>query len=420
MFQTLLEKFPKTPIMVITSQPRAEVEDNPTYNGEKRWGKNCPAYQINEALKEVCEHYAIPCLDLYSSSFIKPWITSNRNRLCPDGVHPNTEGQYVMAEQILPFVRSSWIPTENFANANVPLQGISMSHSTLTLEVGKQFTLNIIPTPSNASNANVTWKSSDSTKVKVEEAVLTGLAVGTSTITATSIEGGYTTTCEVTVVESGEGANIVSDGLVVYLDALDNTENSTTWSSRVGDLSGTMSNFNTTTSKYNETTKSIDLANQGSCTISGSGQTGSFTAECLMTLDGFNCSSTRIPFSNYSSSAINGGIGYLNRSTSVEISDRTGGTNVIASTTKDGSITTNYVLITITVDADKTTKLYLNSELKGSGTCNGFSNNDFILNHTSMTDPTKIGFASFRIYNRALTQSEIQTNLEAERMTRTF
>lgn len=421
MFTTLLEKFPKTPIMVITSQPRAAVEDNESYMGEKRWGKNTPACQINEALKEVCEHYAIPCLDLYSSSYIKPWITSNRNRLCPDGVHPNTEGQYVMAEQILPFVRQAWIPTDEFLNANVPLTGISLSQNSLTLGEGEQFTLSVIPSPTNASNANVRWSSNNTSVATVEEAVVRAVAVGNAVITATSIEGGYTATCNVTVSAEG-GTSIVADGLVTYVDALDNTENSTTWTSRNSGLDVTLSNIGTSVSGYDTATKSMKLNSTGTGVITGSGQTGAFTMEALLTIKAYNQNATIIPFSNYNPEEISNGVGFIIRSSTVEISDRTGSsTNVIASTDKDGSITTNYVLVSITVDSDKTTKLYLNGELKGSGVCSGFSTNDFILHHQLLKSNTSSNaIASFRLYNRALSKTEIQNNLTCEQLLRTF
>jgi hypothetical protein len=59
--------------------------------------------------------------------------------------------------------------------------------------------------PSDATNQNVTWKSSDETILKVEKGSdglsckVTALKVGKATVTVTTEDGGKTATCEVTV-----------------------------------------------------------------------------------------------------------------------------------------------------------------------------------------------------------------------------
>jgi hypothetical protein len=116
------------------------------------------------------------------------------------------------------------------------------------------------------------------------------------------------------------------------------------------------------------------------------------------------------------------GVGLIARAGSVEWSDRTSGTTVVASVAKDGSVTTKYVLVSVTVDDNKHTIMYINGEKGAEGTCVGFGTNDFILNHQSLTGggDTSFAVASFRIYNRALTQQEIKTNLECEQLSRKF
>ncbi|MBE6518641.1 MAG: Ig domain-containing protein [Thermoplasmata archaeon] len=57
-------------------------------------------------------------------------------------------------------------------------------------------------TPTNATNKNVTWASSDPTKVEVNaNGIITGKAPGTVTITVTTVEGSHTATTTVTVTK---------------------------------------------------------------------------------------------------------------------------------------------------------------------------------------------------------------------------
>ena len=54
--------------------------------------------------------------------------------------------------------------------------------------------------PSNATNKNVTWSSSNTSVATVNaNGVVTGVNPGSATITCTTSDGGYTGTCAVTV-----------------------------------------------------------------------------------------------------------------------------------------------------------------------------------------------------------------------------
>ena len=75
------------------------------------------------------------------------------------------------------------------------LQGISISNTTLDLTVGANATLTITKTP--ATDAVVTWVSSDETLATVNDGVVTALRGGTVTITAYC--DGYSASCEVTI-----------------------------------------------------------------------------------------------------------------------------------------------------------------------------------------------------------------------------
>ena len=80
--------------------------------------------------------------------------------------------------------------------------GVSLNASSLSLNKGEEAVLAAVVSPSNAINKSVTWSSSDATVATVtnDGTVKAGIA-GVATITVTTDEGGYTATCEVTVID---------------------------------------------------------------------------------------------------------------------------------------------------------------------------------------------------------------------------
>lgn len=99
-YTALLAKYPNTPIGVITPPPMAEA-----------WGEGSALSAHVDAIIEMAGSYSFPVLDMYRESGLRPWLAEN-NRLYfstpvipdGDGVHPNAEGQRVMAWKILPFI----------------------------------------------------------------------------------------------------------------------------------------------------------------------------------------------------------------------------------------------------------------------------------------------------------------------------
>ena len=87
-------------------------------------------------------------------------------------------------------------------NVNVPVTGISLTTSEKSIGIGKTFQLIATVAPENASNKKVTWTSNNETVATIDEAgLITALALGQSTITATTEDGSFTATCDITVKE---------------------------------------------------------------------------------------------------------------------------------------------------------------------------------------------------------------------------
>lgn len=83
---------------------------------------------------------------------------------------------------------------------SVALTSINLNKSNITIKENYTEILDVIYSPSNATNRKVTWKSSNTSVVTVDsEGKITGIKPGSATITAISNDGGYVSACEVTV-----------------------------------------------------------------------------------------------------------------------------------------------------------------------------------------------------------------------------
>ncbi len=105
---------------------------------------------------------------------------------------------------------------------NVPVTGVSVSQSSLNLQVGQNSTLNATIAPNNATNQSINWSSSNNNIATVSNnGVVMAIAAGSATITATSVDGGFTAVSNITVNTPNTGGDCndadyeESNGLVV-------------------------------------------------------------------------------------------------------------------------------------------------------------------------------------------------------------
>lgn len=104
LYTELLEKFPDSPIVVITPLHRLN-EDNPRGDGNKPQNVGTLKTYV-EIIREVAEYYSLPLLDLYKESGLQPKIPIIQHRYMPDGLHPNDEGHKILARKIAKFLES--------------------------------------------------------------------------------------------------------------------------------------------------------------------------------------------------------------------------------------------------------------------------------------------------------------------------
>lgn len=95
------------------------------------------------------------------------------------------------------------VQTPDTIGGTVHVTGVGVSPSSDTLGIGDTVQLTATVSPATATNKAVTWTSSASDVASVDEdGLVTALATGSATITATTTDGAKTDTCAITV--SGE------------------------------------------------------------------------------------------------------------------------------------------------------------------------------------------------------------------------
>lgn len=110
--------------------------------------------------------------------------------------------------------------TVNVYRTDVAVTGISLDKDSADVVIGENYTLTATILPSNATNKNVTWTSSDETVASVNNGVVTALGEGTTTVTVTTEDGGYTASCDITVIQKPEITSFTNDGNTVTVTAV--------------------------------------------------------------------------------------------------------------------------------------------------------------------------------------------------------
>ena len=103
----------------------------------------------------------------------------------------------------------------------VRVTGIRFDEPTHTLMMGSTVTLQPIIAPDDATVKNLTWVSSDEQTATVSRTgIVTALSVGETTITATTVDGGYSAEIKIIVTAAAQLGDINGDGYIDAADAL--------------------------------------------------------------------------------------------------------------------------------------------------------------------------------------------------------
>ena len=95
---------------------------------------------------------------------------------------------------------SCTVVTPVASGTTVAVTGVSLNPTSVSVVAGANTTITATVAPSNATDKSITWGSSNNSIATVSTSgVVTGVAAGSATITVTTVSGGKTATCAVTV-----------------------------------------------------------------------------------------------------------------------------------------------------------------------------------------------------------------------------
>lgn len=103
LFNELITRYAGKPVVILTPLHRWN-EDS--LIGDRKPEPVAPLSTYREIMMEVAAQYALPVLDLYATSGIQPVNPVNREKLCPDGLHPNDAGHALIAHRIGKFLET--------------------------------------------------------------------------------------------------------------------------------------------------------------------------------------------------------------------------------------------------------------------------------------------------------------------------
>ena len=168
-----------------------------------------------------------------------------------------------------------------------PVESITISDAETMVPVEGEVTLTVTVTPEDATIKDIEWSSSDESIAKVDATgKVTGVAEGTATITAKTVEGGKTATCKVTVgpkevpvegVEFAEAEVTVIEGESAVVSVTFTPAGAT--------------NKNVTYESSDEEVATVDAEGNvtgvkpGQATITVTTEDGGKTAECVVTVE---------------------------------------------------------------------------------------------------------------------------------------
>lgn len=166
-----------------------------------------------------------------------------------------------------------------------PVTGIALDKTSETLTIGETLTLTATITPADADNHNVIWTTGNAAVATVADGVVTAVAAGNATITATSEDGSFTATCVITVerqviavtgVELDQNELALTVGETATLTAIvapaDADDQSVTWTSSNEGVATIVDGI-------------VTAVAAGEATVTVTTVDGNFTATCAVTVN---------------------------------------------------------------------------------------------------------------------------------------
>ena len=94
LYTALTEKYPDVPVVILS--PKGDNKPEPVGTLKE---------YVN-IIREVAEYYSFPVLDLYKESGLQPKVPVIQQKYVPDGLHPNDDGNAILAHKIARFLET--------------------------------------------------------------------------------------------------------------------------------------------------------------------------------------------------------------------------------------------------------------------------------------------------------------------------
>ena len=313
------------------------------------------------------------------------------------------------------------------SETNIAVTGITINNHALSIEIGEIITLHATINPTNATNKNVRWSTTNGNIELTPNGLncsVKGISSGSCQITVTTGDGGHVDSCDV-VVTAQQATNIITDGLLIDLD-LRNLNGATT---TISDNSGNGNDF-TMTQVVASTENSWQPGSASSGAYCNNLITASdYTVELYVkinaehnapyvnlgkikwssTIEGFKIT----PYNNSNNSplAIVGSLGKKNYYPNFDMIDYVSVDSFYHVVFTKQNLDVNvYIDGELKLSSTLTNDISLNSApIAINGGCEDNLGTDFLTNTNKAAH-----YKMFRLYNKALTAEEVKNNYDIE------
>lgn len=168
---------------------------------------------------------------------------------------------------------------------SVKVTGVTMSPTSLSINIGETSTLSANISPANATNKSVTWSSSNSCVTINANGVITGVSAGSATITVTTSDGGFTATCSVTCKAVAVTSITLSpESLSLYLGGSKASVTATVAPDNATDKTVTWSIDKTSIATISASGSTVEVTPVAAGTATLTAKSGSITKTCAVTV----------------------------------------------------------------------------------------------------------------------------------------
>lgn len=208
-------------------------------------------------------------LSVYGGTSAKP---SEKEIALQDGSYDLSGYSYfiVKAGSNASYASSIAIYEESAEPETIAISGVALDISEASLQVGESIQLTASVSPSDASNKNITWSSSDQTVASVSnEGLVTAVKEGSASVSVTTEDGGYQASCLITVLEPASSSSSLDESSSE--DGASSSEDDSSPSSSEGENDSTPVSSSSSEDKTPSSSEEKDSSSESTATSSTEG-----------------------------------------------------------------------------------------------------------------------------------------------------